>query len=321
MRAIMYHYVREPRGDLPFFRYLHVDDFRRQLDHFAATDRLIGRDEFEDALAAGRAPADGTVLTFDDALADHMAFVLPELAARGLWGLFYIPTGMYESGRLLDVHRVHFLLGAHGGERMLAALRGLITDGMLVDSEAARFAASTYAGQGNDAATDAFKLALNYQIAPHWRTRVLDELMHRHGSEEAALVRSYYLSPGDIRALQAHGMVVGSHTVGHPVMSRLPVDAQRAEIEQSFAFLERVTGGLDLRSFCYPYGGFTSFTAETERLLEEAGSRFAFNVEPRDIGDGDLARRPQALPRYDCNLFPHGRAWLGASAPESAPAA
>src|SRR5688500_2043277 len=32
MKAIMYHYIRPETKDLPFLRYLHVDDFSRQLD-------------------------------------------------------------------------------------------------------------------------------------------------------------------------------------------------------------------------------------------------------------------------------------------------
>ena len=60
-----------------------------------------------------------------------------------------------------------------------------------------------------------------------------------------------------------------------------------------------------IRSFAYPYGGFHSFNADTEQLLNKHKCRFAFNVESRDINLDDL-RRKQALPRYDCNNFPHG---------------
>ena len=37
---------------------------------------------------------------------------------------------------------------------------------------------------------------------------------------------------------------------------------------------------------------------------EESSRREAFSA-------GDLSRRPQALPRYDCNRFPHGVARFG----------
>ena len=98
------------------------------------------------------------------------------------------------------------------------------------------------------------------------------------------------------------------------VFSRIDGATQAREINESFAFLEQATGGLELRTFCYPYGGFHSFTSETERLLDAAGCRFSFNVEPRDIAAADLSGRPQALPRYDCNMFPHGAARMGSQA-------
>ena len=34
MKAVMYHYIRPGVKDLPYFRYLALDDFRRQLDYF-----------------------------------------------------------------------------------------------------------------------------------------------------------------------------------------------------------------------------------------------------------------------------------------------
>ena len=37
MKALMYHYVRPWPEDLPYFRYLHIDDFCRQLDWLQKT--------------------------------------------------------------------------------------------------------------------------------------------------------------------------------------------------------------------------------------------------------------------------------------------
>lgn len=116
-------------------------------------------------------------------------------------------------------------------------------------------------------------------------------------------------------------MMIGSHSVSHRIFSKLPVGEQREEIVRSLGFLEEVTSGLGVRTFCYPYGGFHTFTADTERLLEEAGCRFSFNVEARDIADTDLQARRQALPRYDCNLFLHGQARGGEVLPAMAAAA
>ena len=96
----MYHYVRPDSSRLPFFRHLHIDDFRQQLDYFETNYELIDRERFLDSLNTGVAAPNGCVLTFDDGFKDHYQYVLPELTSRGLWGVFYVPTGMYESGEL-----------------------------------------------------------------------------------------------------------------------------------------------------------------------------------------------------------------------------
>lgn len=311
MKAVMYHYVRPPPQGLPYFRYLALDDFIAQLDYFAASEGFVSQDDFLTALETGSAPEKGVVLTFDDGMSDHLDYVLPALRERGLWGLFYIATGVYENDRLLDVHRIHMLLGRCGGDAILARLRELVRDDMLSDAEVNAFHSQPYRFQNNDAATDAVKRTLNYYISYEWREQILDRLMAEIFSDEAALRRDFYLSPSAICALQDAGMLVGAHSVTHRLFSKLPVAEQETEIAGAFAALERMTGGLKLRSFCYPYGGDHSFTADTERLLTAHGSRCAFSVEPRAVGDADLRNRPQALPRFDCNRFPHGASRLG----------
>lgn len=299
----MYHYVRPRSDDLPYLRYLALDDFRRQLDHLGERYGFVERGAFLDAVEGHGPLPEGVLPTFDDGFVDHHAHVAPELEARGLFGVFYVPTGPPVTGRALDVHRVHHLLGLHGGPAMLARLGHLVEERMLTHRGVEEFRSATYVDQDDHRAATRFKRILNYLIDDAWRTRVIDALMDE---ATAARLAGLYLDAGMVRDLQGRGHLVGSHTVTHRVSSTLPVEVQREEIEASFAWLDEATGGLPCRTFCHPYGGFHTFTDDTERLLDAAGCRFAFNVEPRDVTDRDLRGRPQALPRWDCNAFPHG---------------
>ena len=65
---------------------------------------------------------DGVLLTFDDGLRDHRDFVLPVLRERGLFGVFYVASGPAITGRILDVHKVHLVLGRMGGRAVLTWL-------------------------------------------------------------------------------------------------------------------------------------------------------------------------------------------------------
>ena len=103
-------------------------------------------------------------------------------------------------------------------------------------------------------------------------------------------------------------MIIGGHSVSHPVFSKLAHEDQRQEILECFDFLEDATAGLQLRTFCYPYGGFHSFTATTEELLQEAGCRFSLNVEARDAETGDFRTGGKRCRVTIVTCFPHGQA-------------
>ncbi|MDR9382126.1 MAG: polysaccharide deacetylase family protein [Natronomonas sp.] len=308
MKAVMYHYVRPDGHRPPDYYYLDLDDFRRQLDYFAAAFNLIDRKTFLEAVAGDRRlPEDAVVLTFDDGLLDHYRFVYPELDARGLWGIFYVPTGPYRDEKLLDVHRIHLLVGRYGGAKLLDPLLDVVGEGMITDRRIEQFRTYTYRRQDDAEHTKRVKRILNYFVAEDARDEVLTRL-EAEFSNATVDAGDYYISEDHLKEMHANGMLIGSHSVTHRVLSKLDVDEQRKEISSSFAFLNRVLDGLSVRTFCYPYGGFHTFTDDTERLLDASDCRFSFNVEPRDVSRSDVDDRPQALPRYDCNEFPHGDA-------------
>ncbi len=312
-KAVMYHYVRPDDESLPHFRHLHIDDFSRQLDWFAGEYGFVSREDFLASLSTGR-PVPGVVLTFDDGFSDHYRYVLPELRRRDLWGIFYVPTLPYRSGLLLDVHRIHLLLGRYGGAVIVDAIRNIVTDDMLSHAHVKEFYSETYTRQDNDVATTRVKRLLNYFIDYRHREAVIDALMDRFFPNEADLANRYYMSRDELQAMTEAGMMIGSHSVSHPVMSKLEPARQEAEIADSFDFLESVVGQ-GVRTFCFPYGGFHTFSPVTEAILDAHACAFSFNVEARDIAATDLLSRRQALPRFDCNAFPHGACRIQAISP------
>ncbi len=308
MKAIMYHYVRPEPADAPFFRYLHIDDFRRQLDHFDKTFGFVARRAFLDCFAGGP-PPEGVVLTFDDSLADHYRYVLPVLAERGLWGIFYVPTATLKSAALLAPHCIHRLIGRFGGAHMLALLKGMLSDEMIDRERAGELKGKLYRNQSGDDGEIEFKSILNYHVRPEWRQRLLDKLTAATGGGTER--DRFYLTPGELKEIADAGMIVGSHSVSHRMMSELSVAEQRREIADSFAALAAAIGDGAVKTFCYPFGGRHTFTDDTERLLDDAGCAFSFSVEPRDIAAADCRAGRQRLPRYDCNAFPFGAASTG----------
>jgi len=273
MKAVMYHYVRDFVPEFPYFKNLHVEDFKKQLDYFEKEYGFVSLPQFLECLHTGIVP-DGVVLSFDDGLKDHYEYVLPILLERGLWGVFYVPTMPYSQGRILDVHKTHMLLGKFPAKEVYHQLLSILNESLLTHEHIREFRELTYSDQVDDDYTKLVKRTLNYFIGPQYRGQVLDQLMLHYFPDESRLLHSFYLLPEEIRALQESGMLLGSHTVSHPVLSTLSNNDQQKEIEESFSVLESITGKQSIKTFCYPYGGFHSFTPETERILQKNNCLF-----------------------------------------------
>ena len=263
------------------------------------------------------ASIDGVVLTFDDGFRDHYDYVLPELAERKLWGFFFIPTAPLERGVILDVHRLHLILGHIGGEKALEALNKIVDETMLIDTDQENFRDRTYTQQTNDEATSLFKKTMNYYISYEHRHDVVTQLFNAVYGYNPPGAETVYLAPEEIKSMSENGMVIGSHGTNHLVFSRLTREEQEFEISNSLAILQGIIGK-PVEAFCYPYGGPGTFTSETEAILKKNRITLSFAVLPEDIDGRDFSNRPQSLPRYNCNQFPNGQAWLGASPPPTA---
>lgn len=302
----MYHYIKKDDPNFPNFNHLHIEDFKKQLDYLGNRFGFVNKKDFQDGLESGDSPK-GVILTFDDGLKCHYDQVFPVLQEKGLWGIFYVATGMYKTGKLLDAHRIHLLLGKENNQEIYKYLKEKLPQDYLVDSYREDFKQLTYKSQINDNYTTMVKKILNYYISYEHRENVIDDLCSLFLEHEQMIVKDFYVTAEEMVEMEHAGMIIGSHTVSHPVLSKLSLQDQKKEIQKSFNDLSDFTLRLSFKSFCYPYGGFHTFTKETEALLDMEKCQFSFNVESRDITSTDLKKRKQALPRYDCNEFPFGQ--------------
>lgn len=307
MKSVMYHYVREYDDKHPNFRFLDVENFKRQLDYFDQNFGFVQQEEWQKFVDTGEMPQrDGkVVLTFDDAMRCHFDYVYPELLRRGLWGIFYVPTAPYANNKILDVHRIHLLCGAVNGSELFNEAMKRIDEDMILDKKRKEFKEQTYTNQTNYEGVSEFKRLLNYFINYQHRSGFIDVVSKIFNYEFSA--KSFYVPKEQLVKMHKNGMIFGSHTVTHPVMSKLSKSAQEQEIRASFEFLNTLNI-TDQKTYCHPYGGFHSFDENTVKILDEQNVAYAFNVDYREITQQDHQSNKQSLPRYDCNLFEHGKA-------------
>lgn len=304
--SVMYHYVRE--GDQPpNYYYLDLDDFRRQLDHLETNYGFISRETFLNAVN-GKCDAlpSGVILTFDDGFRDHYQFVYPELKKRDLWGMFYVPGGPYRTGKLLDVHRIHVLLGSVTGQKLLNHTTEIVDEDMLPHQHIESFR-QAYREFDDTEATKQAKKILNMFMKEPLQENILDKLFDQLNVSETP-VDQFYIRPEEICEMHEDGMLFGAHTMNHPVLSKLSPSDQKQEIIESFRVLESFIDNSFPRHFCYPYGKKHAYNETTIDILNSADCKWSFIVDPKDLTVDHIRNAPQELPRYDCNSFPYGEA-------------
>ena len=306
MKAVMYHYVREYSSKLPFFRFLDIKNFEKQLDYFASKYGFVTKEEWLKVLKdkSLRGTEEKILLTFDDAMSCHYKYVFHALKKRGLWGIFYVPTQPYQQGKILDVHRIHLLCGSFKGIELLSLLKDLLDEGMIPEDKIKEFREHTYVHQKNYTGISEFKRILNYFVSCKHRKELIDAISDKLFFKFN--VSDFYVSVDMLKEIHCSGNIIGSHTISHPVMSKLSAKEQIREINESFNFLNSIDC-IDTKTYCHPYGGFHSFNNVTIDILNSINVDFSFNVEPRDICNNDLNSSIHFLPRYDCNLFSFGK--------------
>lgn len=96
-------------------------------------------------------------------------------------------------------------------------------------------------------------------------TTALPILRSHDFSAVAYIISNFVGQPGYMTAAQIaeadhQGIEIGSHTMSHPNLARLPAATVHAEVTGSKQALEAMVGH-PVASFCYPSGKFTSFVA------------------------------------------------------------
>jgi len=312
MKIVMYHYVRPTNSNYPYFKGLNIVDFKRQLDWFSSNGGFVDRDDFLNVFNGRKKtiPKKEFVLTFDDGLSDHYSFVYPELKKRNIFGIFYIPTLHFSSKKILDVHRIHLLVGRYGGKRMMKELDKIVTKDMMIKSYNDNLHLNTYRLSSNtDKYETEFKRTLNYLISYEYREYVLDKLFDLF-MDGYVKYEDIYMSKNEIRELHNSGMIIGSHSKSHKLMSRLSIEEQNNEIQDSFDTIGNIVGGLKIKTFCYPYGGSLSYNFDSINALNNHNVSFTCDVNSKEVTRDDIHIDRHKIPRFDTVDFPYGMSRL-----------
>ena len=93
------------------------------------------------------------------------------------------------------------------------------------------------------------------------------------------LGKELILSWGEIKEMSQNNISFGAHTVNHPILTRLPLEAAKKEILDSKRHIEKELGQ-EVTTFCYPNGEPGDFNNDIEEILRSNGFKCAVTLEP-----------------------------------------
>lgn len=119
--------------------------------------------------------------------------------------------------------------------------------------------------------------------------------------------RPKHLSSGQIQMLFKNGIGFGSHGLHHRFLTHCSRIEAKAELEESKSRLEYLLQH-PIQSFAYPYGSVNSETAD---MVQSAGYRIAFSLNPCQELSSDTIYRFPRMGIYRCDTFQSFQAKLG----------
>ena len=307
--VVMYHYVRDlARTRYPEIKGLDAKKFRSQLMHIRRRYEVITAADLMEAFRNRNGtwplPPNALLLTFDDGLMDHYDTVFPLLDECKLQGCFFVPLHSLWEHKVLDVHKVHFILASAGDNKSRIATA--ILDGVhryreqwSLESDDFYLNKYAVAWRYDTAEVIFIKRMLQLGLPAPVRHQLTHELFSAMvTTDEGAFSAELYMNEDQLRCLGRNGMYVGPHGYSHSWMAELDPKQQTQEVDQMVSFLKQIGSDAGRWMFSYPFGNSND---SLRRLSRERGCAVGLTTE---INQVTPQTDPMLCPRIDANELP-----------------
>jgi peptidoglycan/xylan/chitin deacetylase (PgdA/CDA1 family) len=248
---------------------------------------VISLDEMHHRFITGDFSRRFICLTFDDGYRDVMRYAYPLLRKYEMPFALYIATSFPD--RL--------------GELWWLALEAVIAKnsriGALINGKEQFFSCATVSEKRE--LYDAFYVYLRSMKTEDELRRTVRDLCARYSIDIASFCNELCMDWPELIELAGDPMVtVGSHTVSHKILTKVPDEAAvRAELEMSRAVMAAALGKRP-NHLSYPVGDATSASAREFRIAAELGFKTAVTTRPGVLFKGHRDHLT-ALPRISIN--------------------
>jgi peptidoglycan/xylan/chitin deacetylase (PgdA/CDA1 family) len=285
------------------------ESFRQHLQFLKRHYHVIHPEDFRAWVEHGkRLPPRSVLVTCDDGLVNTLTDMLPLLQSEGVFCLFFV-TGASCGSKP----------GMLWYEELYQLMRSRPLDGLELQLPIEESAEPSGNFQAWWWSTVRRASRLDAKARADWMALVrgncdatqasrseLDSGLHSGLRCER---RWRLLNVAELKALAEAGMIIGAHTLSHPVLSLCGEAEARREIQESKNDIERVLGQ-PVWAFAYPFGNPSTMGEREVGLAQEAGFACAFlNVEHWGEGPSNLFALPRihvtvntTLPEFAAHL-------------------
>ncbi|HHJ13741.1 MAG TPA: polysaccharide deacetylase family protein [Gammaproteobacteria bacterium] len=256
---------------------VHDTSFRKHLELLTRLLPIVDMAGFLDFLEQpARYPRGCCLLTFDDGWVDNYEYALPLLRERAMPATVFLPFDYIGRNECFWQEEIRMRLTAllNGGPAARLQAEDL-TEGEVK--------------QQDD--IEGFVARLKQQGYEHIET-VRSKLRAVAASEPPPQHYNRHLNWNQVAEMQAAGIGFESHGLSHRILTRIPQDEARNELQASRRLLETRLG-TPVRAIAYPNG---DSSPEIEQMAAEAGYQVAFSTR-KGLVDPNSPR--MALPRVN----------------------
>jgi peptidoglycan/xylan/chitin deacetylase (PgdA/CDA1 family) len=302
---LLYHRVADVPTD-PQLLCVTPKKFSEQMQVLRGTWNPVSLPQLSAGVRHGRLPRRSILVTFDDGYADNLHSAKPILEQ------YEIPATVFVAAGYLGIEREYWwdeleqllLQPRVLPEQLSFRLNGTTFEWKLGKS-AVFYSEQSYQEyadwnlQKKTVPTERHALYLDLYkalrpLASEQRDEMLEMLSQWSGCNSVVRETHRPMTVPEVQKLRDGDLIsIGAHTMSHPVLSSLPIDAQRKEISGSRNLLEDIVGH-SVTSFAYPYGRESDYTQESVTAVADAGFELAFSTSSGLIGKKS---EPFRLPR------------------------
>jgi peptidoglycan/xylan/chitin deacetylase (PgdA/CDA1 family) len=238
-----------------------LEDFVCQLQFCKSSADVISPSDLPQVIKKGRGKY--VMITFDDGYRDNFENAFPILKQENVAATFFVTTGFLDKPQLPWWDEIAWMVRM--SRRTSISLPHWVTVPIVMDEPDRELAIRV--------------LLRKYKtLSPEKAELFITDLAGATGTGRNGVEagRDLWMTWDMLREMKSAGMVIGGHTVTHPVLANSSRTQQIVEVKGCGRRLSAELGE-SMHYFSYPVGGKNAFDDSTRQCLHETGIQYAFS--------------------------------------------